>query len=60
VSNASMTFPGRAECLSEGRRFTLKTLGRVPGVDFAELVASELAGNAMLHSESGRPHGFCV
>ena len=54
----SMTFPGRAECLSEVRKFTLKTLGDVPGVDAAELVVSELAGNAILHSESGKPDGF--
>lgn len=57
MSNFSMTFPGRVECLSAVRKFTLKSLGDVPGADVAELVVSELAGNAILHSVSGYPGG---
>jgi len=57
VIRGSMTFPGRAECLSEVRKFTLRLLGDVPGVETVELVVSELAGNAILHSDSGCPDG---
>ncbi|MBS2545503.1 ATP-binding protein [Catenulispora sp. NL8] len=53
----SLTCPGHAEHLSDVRKFILKVLGDVPGVDVAELVASELAGNAIVHSASGGPGG---
>ena len=53
----SETFDGRAECVADVRRFTAKALGDNPGVDMVELVASELAGNAVQHSDSGQPGG---
>lgn len=53
----SETFDGRAECVADVRRFTVKALGDSPGVELVELVASELAGNAVQHSDSGQPGG---
>lgn len=56
----SRSFQGLAENLSEVRRFTAAVLGDRPGVDLVVLAASELAGNAVLHSASGRPGGQFV
>jgi anti-sigma regulatory factor (Ser/Thr protein kinase) len=56
----SRSFQGLAESLSEVRRFTAAVLGDRPGVDLVVLAASELAGNAVLHSASGRPGGQFV
>lgn len=53
----SQSFPGSAECVADVRRFAFKALGDVPGIDVVELVASELATNAVQHSGSGRPGG---
>lgn len=56
----SRSFQGLPENLSEVRRFTAAVLGDRPGVDLVVLVASELAGNAILHSASGQPGGQFV
>jgi len=54
----SLTIPGRAECLRAARRFVAQTLGRdCPCADIAVLLASELIGNAMQHSNSRRDGG---
>lgn len=53
----SETFEGRPACVADVRRFTVKALGDLPGVDVVVLVASELAGNAVQHSNSGLPGG---
>jgi anti-sigma regulatory factor (Ser/Thr protein kinase) len=53
----SETFDGQLQNVADVRRFTLKVLGDAPGADLVELVASELAGNAVLHSASGQPGG---
>ena len=57
MSYWSKTFDGRPECVSEVREFTRKAIGDNEGVDLVELVASELAGNAVRHSDSGEPGG---
>jgi len=57
VSYWSKTFDGRPECVSEVREFTRKAIGDNDGGDLVELVASELAGNAVRHSDSGKPGG---
>jgi hypothetical protein len=56
----SRSFQGLAENLSEVRRFTAAVLGDRPGVDLVVLAASELAGNAVLHTASGDPGGQFV
>ena len=56
----TMTFDGRKECVADARHFAVKVLGDAPGVDLVELVASELAGNAVQHSDSGLPGGQFV
>jgi hypothetical protein len=53
----SETFAGNPECVAAARKFTVHALGAVPGADIVELVASELAANAVLHSNSGEPGG---
>ena len=60
MSYWSRSFRGSAECLSEVRRFTAAVLGDRPGVDLVVLAASELAGNAILHTASGDPGGQFV
>jgi hypothetical protein len=57
MSYWSETFDGRPACVADVRHFTTKALGDAPGVDLVELVASELATNAVRHSDSGRPGG---
>lgn len=52
-----MTFDGCAESVGNARRFVAKAFGDCPGADVAQLVASELAGNAVKHSRSGQPGG---
>ena len=53
----SKTFDGLPEHLTKVRQFTrLVAVGR-DGADLLEMVASELAGNAIQHSASGRPGG---
>jgi anti-sigma regulatory factor (Ser/Thr protein kinase) len=53
----SKSFEGLPECVSEVREFTRKVVGDDGGADLVELVASELAGNAIRHSGSGAPEG---
>ena len=51
-------FPGRPDRVREARRFVISALA--PGHplrDTAELLVSELASNAILHSASGKPGG---
>src|SRR5690349_2211363 len=60
MSYWSRSFRGLAECLSEVRTFTAAVLGDRPGVDLVVLAASELAGNAILHTASGEPGGQFV
>jgi serine/threonine-protein kinase RsbW len=60
MSYWSRSFQGIAECLAEVRQFTAAVLGDRPGVDLVVLAASELAGNAILHSASGDPGGQFV
>lgn len=57
MSYWSETFDGKPTSVGEVRRFTMKVLGDRPGVDLVVLVASELAGNAVQHSNSGQPGG---
>lgn len=52
-----MTFDGQASRVAEAHQFTVEALGDAPGVDLVELVTSELATNAIQHSESGLPGG---
>jgi serine/threonine-protein kinase RsbW len=54
----SVKFPGHSSCLSEARRFAAKMLGDRPGVEVVQLVVSELAGNAIMHSDSGIVGGY--
>lgn len=53
----SRSFDGIPECVPEVREHTRKLLGDCRGADVVELVASELAGNAIRHSDSGEPGG---
>ena len=51
-------FKGQPEHLTEVRQFTRSVAGDRGGADLMEMVASELAGNAIQHSESGEPGGM--
>ena len=53
-SCVSRTFLGSPASIVEARRFTTMILSGWPEVDDAELIISELATNAIRHSESGR------
>ena len=53
----SKAFDGVPECVSEAREHTRKLLGDREGAVAVELVVSELAGNAVRHSDSGAPGG---
>jgi anti-sigma regulatory factor (Ser/Thr protein kinase) len=53
----SRSFDGIPECVPEVREHTRQVLGDRRGADVVELVASELAGNAIRHSDSGEPGG---
>lgn len=57
MSYWSRSFDGLPECVSDVREYTRKVVGDSNGADLVELVASELAGNAIRHSESGEPGG---
>lgn len=52
------TFPGNLEQAPQARRFVRFLLADTPFTDDAELIASELAGNALAHSRSGAPDGW--
>ncbi|WP_203884437.1 ATP-binding protein [Planotetraspora kaengkrachanensis] len=51
------TFPGKRNQVREVRRFVNGFLGEGVSTDIAELVASELATNAIRHSSSGEAGG---
>ena len=53
----SRDFDGRPECVADVREFTRRVIGDRTGADMVELVVSELAGNAIRHSDSGEPGG---
>jgi hypothetical protein len=58
VQGAVRVFPGEPGRVAEARRWAAALLARAgadPGI--AELLASELVTNALLHSRSGRPGG---
>ncbi|EPH40032.1 ATP-binding protein [Streptomyces aurantiacus] len=52
-----LTCPGLPEEVSRARRWTRDILGASPLAEDAELIASELSANAILHTASGRPAG---
>ncbi len=53
----SRSFPGRAEFVREARRFVGGIMLGRPAADDAVLCLSELAANAVAHSDSGKPGG---
>lgn len=53
----TQSFLGIPECAADARQFAFKNLGDVPGIELVELVVSELAANAVQHSDSGQPGG---
>jgi serine/threonine-protein kinase RsbW len=53
----SRTYAGRAEHIAEARRFLSTLLDGSPVADDAVLCLSELATNAIVHSDSGTPDG---
>jgi anti-sigma regulatory factor (Ser/Thr protein kinase) len=53
----SRAFPGRAEFVREARRFVRDSMRDCPAADDAVLCLSELAANAVAHSDSGKPGG---
>ncbi|MDP9863364.1 MULTISPECIES: ATP-binding protein [Streptosporangium] len=53
-SRISRTFLGSPASITEARRFITAFLRNWPCVDDAELIVSELATNAVRHSDSGR------
>lgn len=53
----SMAFPGRTDQVSQARAFLGRLLADCPMRDDAVLICSELAANAVLHSDSARPRG---
>ncbi|MBS2546919.1 ATP-binding protein [Catenulispora sp. NL8] len=57
MSYWSKSFEGLPEYLTAVREFTRLVAGDREGADVMEMVASELAGNAIQHSESGEPGG---
>lgn len=53
----SVTFPGLPAIVPSARRFVRGILGDSPRTEDMELIASELIGNAILHSPSGQDGG---
>ncbi|MFC6086078.1 ATP-binding protein [Sphaerisporangium aureirubrum] len=51
------TFPGRLDQAAQARRFARFLLAETPWADDAELIVSELAGNALRHTRSGGAGG---
>ncbi|MEV7966092.1 ATP-binding protein [Sphaerisporangium sp. NPDC088356] len=51
-------FPGRLDQAAHARAFVRFLLADTPCVDEAELIVSELAGNALRHTRSGSPDGW--
>lgn len=55
----SLTIPGRPENVREARAFVAKALDELPGLaEVAVLLTSEVATNAVVHSNSRRPGGI--
>jgi len=55
---ASLTIPGRAEHVSEARKFVGKAIGADnPAADVAVLLTSEIVTNAVVHSDSRQAGG---
>jgi anti-sigma regulatory factor (Ser/Thr protein kinase) len=50
-------FPGRLDQAAQARRFARFLLAETPWADDAELIVSELAGNALRHTRSGGAGG---
>jgi anti-sigma regulatory factor (Ser/Thr protein kinase) len=57
MASWSRLFPGRPEQVAQARLFTRSVLAGRPEASTAELVVSELATNALLHSASGHLGG---
>lgn len=57
MSYWSRSFEGLPERLTAVREFTRRVAGDREGADVMEMVASELASNAIQHSGSGEPGG---
>ncbi len=53
----SLTYPGTPESVPAVRRFVRAILGHSPRVDDLELIAAELATNAIRHTPSGQDGG---
>jgi len=53
----SRTFPALADQVGQARAFLRRVLAGCPMSDEAVLICSELATNAILHSDSARPGG---
>ena len=53
----SVTFPGLPAIVPSARRFVRGILACMPKADEMELIASELASNAILHTPSGGDGG---
>ena len=60
MASWSRLFPGRPEQVAQARLFTRSVLAGRPEAATAELVVSELATNAVLHSASGGAGGSFV
>ena len=59
--NFERAYPGTADQLGQVRADLTEIAGQCPVIDGLVLLASELAANAVLHSNSGRTgHGFTV
>lgn len=57
VTTASATYTGTPENVSAARRWVRNTLARSPRHGDLELIAAELAANAVQHTPSGQPGG---
>ncbi len=55
--DTSVTFPGLPAIVPSARRFVRGVLAGTPRADDMELIAAELASNAIRHTPSGYPGG---
>lgn len=60
VVTVKRTFPGRPDQVARVRELVRLVLGRLPVVDEAVLLASQLATNAVIHTASGQGGVFDV